>query len=128
MEKYPGFLDIRFYPEDIFYPAIEKVEREMKASGLRGSAKWLQICDAYKKEYPTLDRNNNSLQKLKGLQNYRELFLKTKRTLSELYDITNPEASQWLQSIEPLYINKYIVERMGLDPETIPHLSIIGDK
>ena len=102
--------------------------REMKAAGLRGIAKWLQICDAYKKEYPTVDRNNNSLQKLKGLQNYRELFLKTKRTLSELYDITNPEASQWLQSIEPLYINKYIVERMGLDPETIPHLSIIGDK
>ena len=128
VEKNPGFLDIRFYPEDIFYPAIEKVEREMKASGLRGSSKWLQICDAYKKEYPTVDRNNNSLQKLKGLQNYRELFLKTKRTLSELYDITNPEASQWLQSIEPLYINKYIVERMGLDPETIPHLSIIGDK
>ena len=56
------------------------------------------------------------------------MFLKTKRTLSELYDITNPDASQWLRSIEPLYINKYFVEKMGLDPETIPHLSIIGDK
>ena len=100
----------------------------MKASGLRGSAKWLQICKAYKEEYPTVRKSHDRYRKLKGLQNYREMFLKTKRTLSELYDITNPDASQWLRSIEPLYINKYVVEKMGLDPETIPHLSIIGDK
>ena len=100
----------------------------MKASGLRGSEKWLQICKAYKEEYPTVRKSDDRYRKLKGLQNYREMFLKTKRTLSELYDITNPDASQWLRSIEPLYINKYVVEKMGLDPETIPHLSIIGDK
>lgn len=103
----PGFLDIRLYPADIFYPAIEKVKREMKASGLRGSDKWIQVMDGYIEEFKNMESTEEEYQILKGIQLHRELHLITPRTLSEVYKITNPAASEWIDSIEPKFINKY---------------------
>jgi len=105
IRKNPGLLDIRWYPEDIFYPTIEKVQRLMKESGLRGSERWIEVCDAYKQEYKELDMPNRDedLRWLKGFQMYREQFLVTKRTLAELYDLTNPQAADWIRSIKPRF-------------------------
>ena len=115
----PGFLDIRWYPEDIFYDTIDKVQREMKASGLRGSEKWIQVTDGYKQEYKDFVRIPEELRKLKGIQLYREQFCITKRTLSELYAITNPQAQEWLDGIVPKWVNPYMKKRLeeefGLD-------------
>lgn len=106
----PGFLDIRWYPKDIFYGAIDKVKSALKGSELRGSPKWISVLEAYEKEYKGFQNNlptgkEKDLEILKGLQLYREQFLVTKRTLDELYDITNPQAAEWIRSIKPAFTN-----------------------
>ena len=62
------------------------------------------------KEYKGFQNNlptgkEKDLEILKGLQLYREQFLVTKRTLDELYDITNPQAAEWIRSIKPAFTN-----------------------
>ena len=101
----PGFLDLKWYPKDIFYDTVNHVKRELTASGLRNSSKWIQVLEAYEKEYKHMQVSDKELSILKGSQLYRELFLMTKRGLAELYDITNPAAAEWLRSIEPDYLN-----------------------
>ena len=100
------FLDIKLYPPDIFYPAIETAIQEMKASGLRGIKRWIQILEGYRTEYKKQDFNGThvdgkSLARIKKHQTYRERFHKTKRSLIEVYSVTNPAASEWLKSIIP---------------------------
>jgi len=101
----PGFLDIRWYPKDLFFDTINHVKKEMSASGLRNSKKWIQVLEAYEKEYKGDAATKDELSKLKGSQLYRELFLVTKRGLAELYDITNPAAAEWIRGIEASYWN-----------------------
>lgn len=105
VSRNPGFLDLKWYPKDIFYDTVNHVKRELTASGLRNSSKWIQVLEAYEKEYKHMQVSDKELSILKGSQLYRELFLMTKRGLAELYDITNPAAAEWLRSIEPDYLN-----------------------
>ena len=100
------FLDIKLYPPDIFYPAIETALQEIRASGLRGIERWIQILEGYITEYKKQDFNGThvdgkSLARIKKHQTYRERFHKTKRSLIEVYSVTNPAASEWLKSIIP---------------------------
>lgn len=111
-----GFLDIRLYPEDLFYPAVEKVKREMKASGLRGSDKWIQVMDGYIEEYKNINYTQEELEVLKGLQLHRELYLVTKRTLSDVYRITNPAAAEWIDSLPVKFINEDIEKKFSQIP------------
>ena len=45
--------------------------------------------------------DGKSLARIKKHQIYRERFHKTKRSLIEVYSVTNPAASEWLKSIIP---------------------------
>ena len=112
----PGFLDIRLYPEDIFYPTMEKVKREMKASGLRGSEKWIQIMEGYEQEFKDINYTQDELEVLKGLQLHREMYLVTKRTLSDLYRITNPAAAEWIDSLSVKFVNEYVENKFKQIP------------
>ena len=78
----------------------------MNASGLRGTKRWVEILKGYKAEYKEQDIsdthvNGKSLSRIKKHQTYRERFHKTKRSLIEVYSITNPAASEWIKSIIP---------------------------
>ena len=100
------FLDIKLYPPDVFYPAIETAIQEMRASGLRGVKRWIEILEGYRTEYKEQDIsdthvNGKSLARIKKHLLYRERFHKTKRSLIEVYSLTNPAASEWLKNIIP---------------------------
>lgn len=109
----PGFLDLRWYPKDIFYDTVEKAKREMIASGMRNSEKWVQVLNAYEKEYKDKVVTEDELRILKGSQQYRELFLNVPRRLDELYDITNPAAAEWIRSLEPEYLEGIMPLRLA---------------
>lgn len=105
----PGFLDIRLYPPDIFWPTIEEVKRKIKVSGLRGSQKWIDTLYRYELEYedlrPVIEKAGY-LEKLKAGQLYRENFNITRRSLTELYEITNPAAKEWIDAIGIIVCNQ----------------------
>jgi hypothetical protein len=96
----PGFLDLRLYPKDIFYDTVNNAKKLVKQFEIRNSQMWIQVLDAYEKEYEDISVSSEQLIELKDAQVHREKFLTTKRGLSDLYDITNPRAAEWIRSIK----------------------------
>ena len=125
VHKNPGLLDIRWYPKDIFYSTMDNVKKVMKKSGLRGHEKWIDVCNAYEQEYEKHHRNyagngmgktlESDIQLLKGNQMFREQFLVTKRSMAELYDVTNPQAAEWIRSITPKFDDPTVKEKLRKD-------------
>lgn len=113
VSKCPGFLDLRLYPKDIFYDAISNAKYLIKGAEIRNSKMWVQVLDAYQKEYKDLTITPQELIDLKISQNYREKFLVTNRSLTELYDITQPNAAEWIRGID---ISNVPVKKIPVKP------------
>lgn len=98
-----GLLSIKQYPEDIFFPAIQNAKKKLKLYNLPGTSEFIDILTRYEKEYADLRSKNiinkEYLEKVKGGQVYRDSFNFTKRSLTDLYAITNTSAKEWVDSI-----------------------------
>lgn len=101
-----GLLSIMLYPEEIFFTAIQNARSRLKSCSLLGTTNFLAILDRYEKEYAELRATKiiteAFLGKLKTTQMHRDSFNITKRTMLQLYEITNPSAKSWIDSIKTI--------------------------
>ena len=101
-----GLLSIMVYPEEIFFTAIQNARNRLKSCSLSGTTNFLAILDQYEKEYAELRAKKiiteAFLGKIKTNQMHRDSFNITKRTMLQLYEITNPSAKSWIDSIKTI--------------------------
>lgn len=93
-----NFLDIRLFPDDIFYPAVNHAIYRFEKSTLRNKQHTIDILSAYideKRSKNEFFSNNFLLQSVKKKTMYRDLFLVKKRSYGDLLKIINPDAYEW---------------------------------
>ena len=94
-----GFLDIKWYPDDIFYPAIENAINSLKKYNVKNLDRWISILQTYKNEKNGLTHDQQLLINTKAMQSYRESFTIHNKNILDLYDITCHDAASWIRSI-----------------------------
>ena len=72
--------------------------------------------EGYEQEFKDISYNSEEMAILKGLQLHREMYLVTKRTLSDVYRITNPQAAEWIDNLPAHFINEYVKNKFEQIP------------
>ena len=121
-QRDPGMqssLDICFWPDHIFYPAMDHAVSAFSNSSFFNKEKTIDILTYYykaKEEHKDIFNDPKVLSAIKSKTVYRDQFQKT-ITLPDLLDITNPQAGDWYNNL-PYNMEDYFAWNINLVKET----------
>ena len=118
-------LDICFWPDHIFYPAMDKAVNAFKKSSFFNKEKTIDILNYYykqKEELKSIFNNPKVLSAIKSKTVYRDEYQKT-ISLPDLLAITHPEAREWYLNL-PYNMEDYFGYHVDLVRDNIKLKSI----